>query len=213
MYNKNQMTTVSEQTIMYKIVDKAGNEVENGFNSFGDALARIRQLNRLGMKNVFVVDAKTKVIYKRSSKNRYAPKWVSGTHQWFPRYKKANDAIIVLSFSYLSIDLNEEQQGILLKEVEEKFLKEKRGYVRKFRSVPVRYINCDRIFSGFIINFSHGGCFIKTDDPLFVGEEILMDIGLDCCNKAIRIKGIVAHVNRLGIGIKYKKIITVNSEV
>ena len=66
------MTTVSEQTIMYKIVEKAGNEVKNGFNSFGDALARIRQLNRLGMKNVFVVDAKTKIIYKRSSKNRYA---------------------------------------------------------------------------------------------------------------------------------------------
>ena len=75
------MATVSEQTIMYKIVDKAGNEVENGFNSFGDALARVRQLNRLGMKNVFVTDAKTKVIYKRSSKNRYVPKWVSGTHQ------------------------------------------------------------------------------------------------------------------------------------
>ena len=63
------MITVSEKPIMYKIVDKAGNEVENGFNSFGDALTRIRQLNRLGMKNVFVVDAKTKVIYKRSSKN------------------------------------------------------------------------------------------------------------------------------------------------
>jgi hypothetical protein len=63
------MITVSEKSIMYKIVDKAGNEVENGFNSFGDALTRIRQLNRLGMKNVFVVDAKTKVIYKRSSKN------------------------------------------------------------------------------------------------------------------------------------------------
>ena len=63
------MITVSEKSIMYKIVDKAGNEVENGFNSFGDALTRIRQLNRLGMKNVFVVDAKTKVICKRSSKN------------------------------------------------------------------------------------------------------------------------------------------------
>ncbi len=75
------MTTVSEQTIMYKIVDKAGNEVENGFNSFGDALARIRQLNRLGMKDVFVVDAKTKVIYKRSSKKRDTQKWLSGTHQ------------------------------------------------------------------------------------------------------------------------------------
>jgi len=75
------MSTVSEQTIMYKIIDKAGNEIENGFNSFGDALARIRQLNRLGMKNVFVVDAKTKVIYKKSSKNWCAQKSVSATRQ------------------------------------------------------------------------------------------------------------------------------------
>ncbi len=66
---------------MYKIVDKAGNEVENGFNSFGGALARIRQLNRLGVKDVFVVDAKTKVIYKKSLKNRYFPRWVSSIHQ------------------------------------------------------------------------------------------------------------------------------------
>ncbi len=75
------MPTVSEHIVMYKIVDKAGNEIENGFNRFGDALGRIRQLNRLGMKDVYVVDAKTKVIYKRSSKKRYAQKWLSGTHQ------------------------------------------------------------------------------------------------------------------------------------
>ena len=75
------MTTVSEKIVMYKIVDKAGNEVENGFNSFGDALARIRQLNRLGMKDLFVVDAKTKVIYKRSSKKRIVPQWASVTHK------------------------------------------------------------------------------------------------------------------------------------
>jgi hypothetical protein len=98
MYYKNQMTPVSEQTIMYKIVNKTGNEVENGFNGFGDALARLRQLNKLGMKDVFVVDAKTKVIYKRSSKNRYAQKRVSGT-QRFPSHKKANGAIIAPSFS------------------------------------------------------------------------------------------------------------------
>jgi len=75
------MSTVSEKTIMYKIVDKAGNEVENGFNSFGDALARLRQLNRFGMKNIFVVDAKTKVIYKKSSKNWCVQKSVSATRK------------------------------------------------------------------------------------------------------------------------------------
>ena len=113
----------------------------------------------------------------------------------------------------LIIDLNEEQQQLLLKEVEEKFLKEKRVYVRKAHRVPVRYINNYSIFSGFITNFSQDGCFIETADPLFVGEEILMDIGLDSNIKAIRIKGIVAHVNRLGIGIKYKEIISLASGV
>jgi hypothetical protein len=127
------------------------------------------------------------------------------------KYQKYN--IVLAKLLNLIIDLNEEQQRLLLKEVEEKFLKEKRGCVRKVCRVPVRYISNDRIFSGFIINFNHDGCFIKTDDPLFVGEGILMDIGLNSYNKAIRIKGIVAHVNRLGIGIKYKEIITINSEV
>jgi hypothetical protein len=36
-----------------------------------------------------------------------------------------------------------------------------------------------------------------------------MDIQLDSYNKAIRIKGIVAHAKRLGIGIKFKEIITI----
>ena len=127
------------------------------------------------------------------------------------KYQKYN--IVLAKLFNLIIDLNEEQQWVLLKEVEKKFLKEKRGNVRKPCRVPVRYINNNRIFSGFIINFSHDGCFIETDEPLFVGEEILMDIGFDSYNKAIRINGIVAHVNRLGIGVKYKEIITLDSEV
>ena len=126
------------------------------------------------------------------------------------RYQKYN--IVLAKLLNLIIDLDEKQQWRLLKEVEEKFLKEKRGYIRKACRVPVRYINYDRIFNGFVINFSHDGCFIETDEPLFVGEEILMDIALDSYNKAIRIKGIVAHINSLGIGIKYKEIGTTKSE-
>ncbi len=40
-----------------------------------------------------------------------------------------------------------------------------------------------------------------------------MDIQLDSYNKAIRIKGIVTQANRLGIGIKFKEIITINGRV
>ena len=100
-----------------------------------------------------------------------------------------------------------------LKEVEEKFLKEKRGHVRKVSYVPVRYTNYDRIFSGLIINFSQDGCFIETDEPLFVGEEILVDIKTNSSSKTVRLKGIVAHVNRLGIGIKYKEIMALTTKL
>jgi hypothetical protein len=130
-----------------------------------------------------------------------------------PRIRIQKYNVVLPKLFNLIIDLNEEQQSLLLKEVEEKFLKEKRGHIRKVSNVPVRYTNYDRIFIGLIINFSQDGCFIKTDEPLFVGEEILMDIGLDGYNKAVRLKGIVAHVNRLGVGIRYKEIITIKSEV
>jgi Tfp pilus assembly protein PilZ len=126
-------------------------------------------------------------------------------------YQKYN--ISLAKLLNLIINLNEEQQRFLLTEVEKIFLKEKRGHVRNVCSVPVRYINYDHIYSNFIINFSRDGCFIKTQNPLSVGEEILMDIHLDSYNKAIRIKGIVAHANRLGIGIKFKEIITTNGGV
>ena len=73
------MSTVSEQTIMYKIIDGAGNEVEKGFISFGEALARCRKLKQLGRKDVFVADAKTRVIYKKSAKKRKIPRLFHST--------------------------------------------------------------------------------------------------------------------------------------
>ena len=126
------------------------------------------------------------------------------------KYQKYN--VVLAKLFNLIVDLNEEQQLHLLKEVENILFNEKRSHVRKVSKVPVRYTNYDRIFSGFILNFSQDGCFIETDEPLFVGEEILMDIGVDGYNKAVRLKGIVAHVNRFGIGIKHKEIMTLNNE-
>jgi Tfp pilus assembly protein PilZ len=126
------------------------------------------------------------------------------------KYQKYN--IYFAKLLNLIIELNEEQQRSLLKEVEEKYLKEKRNHIRKTCRVPVRYINKDRIWSSFIINLSQDGCFIETKDPLFKGDEILMDVGFDSKNKAFRIKGVVAHVNRMGVGIKYKEMIMINGK-
>ena len=53
---------------MYKIVDRTGHEMENGFNKLRDAIARIRKLRRSGMKHVVVIDASTKIIKRRRLK-------------------------------------------------------------------------------------------------------------------------------------------------
>ena len=66
---------------MYKIIDGTGNEVERGFVSFGEALARIGKLKQLGLKEVYAVDAQTKVIYKRSANKRNWPNLVHNTPQ------------------------------------------------------------------------------------------------------------------------------------
>ena len=81
-----------------------------------------------------------------------------------PEIKNQKYNIVLAKLFNLVVDLNEEEQLLVLKEVEEKFLKEKRGHVRKVSYVPVRYTNYDRIFSGLIINFSQDGCFIETDE-------------------------------------------------
>ncbi len=55
---------------MYKIVNGAGYEVENGFRNLRDAIARIRELRQSGMKHVVVLDASTKIVKRRLPKKR-----------------------------------------------------------------------------------------------------------------------------------------------
>jgi hypothetical protein len=55
---------------MYKIVDRTGYEMENGFNNLRDAIARIRELRQSGMKHIVVIDECTSIVKKRASKRR-----------------------------------------------------------------------------------------------------------------------------------------------
>ena len=102
------------------------------------------------------------------------------------------------------LSLSEEQQIELLKQAEELFLKEKRSVDRKDCKIPVYYATYDRVYSNYIKNISRNGLFIKTQRPLFVGEEILMTFRLKGFDKPIKIKGEVAHATRAGIGVEFK---------
>jgi hypothetical protein len=39
-----------------------------------------------------------------------------------------------------------------------------------------------------------------------------MNVEFDSKNKAFRIKGVVAHVNRRGVGVKYKEMAAISSK-
>lgn len=116
--------------------------------------------------------------------------------------KKYSTLIYKLFNIVLSLD--EEQQRTLLKHAEELFLEEKRAVGRRDCKIPVYYATYDRVYSNYIKNISRNGLFIKTQRPLFVGEEILMTFRLKGFDKPIKIKGEVAHATRAGIGVEFK---------
>ena len=118
------------------------------------------------------------------------------------KFKKYN--VFMPKLFNLIINLNEEQQRFMRKKVENCIFNEKRASGRKVCRIPMRYATCGRIYNDFIINIGHDGCFIETQRPLSVREEILMDIQSDGYDKPLRTKGEVAHANRLGIGIEFK---------
>ena len=106
----------------------------------------------------------------------------------------------------LIITLNPEEQRFLLKKIEKLILTEKRTSARKVCRIPVRYFYYKRVFNNLIVNISRSGCFIETKKSLPVGEKILMNIRLDGDDESIRIKGEVAHANRMGMGIEFEEV-------
>ena len=106
----------------------------------------------------------------------------------------------------LILTLNPEQKRFLLKRVEELILKEKRASVRKECRIPVNYIYNECIYSSFIINISRDGCFIETQNPLSVRENIMLHILLDGDDQTLKINGEVVYVDRMGMGIEFVEI-------
>ena len=104
------------------------------------------------------------------------------------------------------LSLNPEEHRFLIKNIEKLLLDEKRTSPRKACSIPVKYIYNNRTYNSSIVNISRYGCFIKTQNPLLVGEKILMDIQWDGDDTPIRFKGEVANANRIGIGIEFEEV-------
>jgi uncharacterized protein (TIGR02266 family) len=95
-------------------------------------------------------------------------------------------------------------QKILLTELEEKVLIDRRKHSRKPYLREVEYATEDRVYQEFIQDISAGGLFIETRSPLAVGQEITVILSLPNHERSIKIISEVVKVTQQGIGVKFK---------
>jgi type IV pilus assembly protein PilZ len=69
--------------------------------------------------------------------------------------------------------------------------------------IPVTYESEARTYQGTTQNVSNGGAFIKTRDPVAVGQLIMLDIPFKKKGKIKRLTGKVTWSNRQGFGVKF----------
>lgn len=105
----------------------------------------------------------------------------------------------------LILNLNEAHQEALLKKGQALLSKEKRA-PRKTCRIPVRYSTFDRMYSDPIKNISQSGVFIETQRPIFVGEEVIIELKIEDVNEPFKIKGDVVHASQSGVGIQFKNL-------
>jgi Tfp pilus assembly protein PilZ len=72
--------------------------------------------------------------------------------------------------------------------------------------MPVRCVTYDRIFSNYITNNRPNGILIKTQEPLFVGQEVKLGFNPEGFNEPLKIKGEVAHATRSGVGVEFRDV-------
>jgi Tfp pilus assembly protein PilZ len=109
---------------------------------------------------------------------------------------------LILNLSYI-------QRKALLKKGQQLFVRGTRSF-RKSCQIPVKYSTFDRMYSDTIMNLSQGGAFVKTNRPIFIGEDILMHFNIEKTGETIKVKGEVIRASPTGIGIEFKD---VNSKV
>lgn len=69
--------------------------------------------------------------------------------------------------------------------------------------IPVTYESEARTYKGMTQNVSSGGAFIKTRQPVAVGQIVMVDIPLKKNGKIQRLTGRVTWSNRQGFGVKF----------
>ena len=107
----------------------------------------------------------------------------------------------------LVIDLPDEQQNVLLRQLEKTAhpasKDDRRKYPRKPCLMPVNYSVGGRSFQGYVLDISIYGAFIETSDYFFSGQEIIMTFSVPHYQKPLTVSGEIAWSSQNGMGIKF----------
>ena len=107
----------------------------------------------------------------------------------------------------LVIDLSDEQQNVLLKQLEKAAhplsTDDRRKHSRKNCLMPVNYSVGGRPFKGYILDISIYGVFIETSDYFFSGQEIIMTFSVPHYQKPLTVTGEIVWSSQNGMGIKF----------
>ncbi len=117
-----------------------------------------------------------------------------GVIKWRKNLKRS-----VYNFGYGIEIINEKDSIDNLKQTSEG----SRRHPRKKFAIPVKYTSDDQDYEGTTGNVSSGGVFIKTRDPVPVGENVTIEIPLKTKGKIKRLKGKVTWSSRKGFGAKF----------
>ena len=101
----------------------------------------------------------------------------------------------------LVLEMSEEQQKTLLKELEEQLPKEKRRHPRKPVSTFVDFVVEGRGYREFTRDISEAGVFIETSMPFSVGKKVV--ITFSGSSKPLKATGRIARVEGRGIGVEF----------
>jgi hypothetical protein len=103
----------------------------------------------------------------------------------------------------LIMEMSEEQQETLLKELEERLPKEKRQHLRKPFPTFVDFVAEGRSYREFTRDISDGGVFIETSTPFSVGKQVVMTFAFPDSSNHLKVGGRIARVEDAGVGIQF----------
>ena len=119
------------------------------------------------------------------------------------REPQTNIAVITARLFELILDMPLEERRALLSELDDKRLKGRRKFHRKYYFMDVDVGTARGVFKGFIQNISSDGALIDTDESLVVGQDIVMAFGLPDNKGPIKIKGEVMRILPQAVGVRF----------